>query len=400
LEEARSFVDSVKYIIDWLDAQAVTGGQQIVEPSFELLQKLAMQKLSEHFPDNDVFREIKKSEIIFENELLFEYKILKKDKNAVTFSSKETALTVFGSLYLIKNCEKLEVIDLIIEMISDDEEYRWMKRDIFGTNGNIILFILKDHLLKEIYAKRLTENEGNLQRIFLKGSNQKFDWKILLILAAFEHGDSRAIKKIIQETNQNQETCLHRLARNSELTLSGEFYLTDFLKAIAKKPMMIDDFDEWLLKKDSDGKTFLFYLKHLAYVEKVFNFFKETRMDENSIGKLLLEKDKNGETFLFNRFLANPKLIRLIANITDIHYLRELLISENYKNENFLKTIHTFGEFAKIIGCVREIFPHDFQLFKSLLNVYTVRGCHFLSFFSISFFFICFIYFFLFSREF
>jgi hypothetical protein len=274
LEEARIFAGEIKYIIDWLDEQSAS------ESSLVNLEQLAMRKLLEMFPHivvPDGFNEILESQIIFNNELLFDFGILKKDENnAVTFWNIKTAITVFGSSYLIRNCEKDEVIDLIIEMVAD-ENYSWSKSNCFhGGKGNIILLILKE--LQESCGKRLMENvsEGSLQRIFSKELKQRYDLVMLLILSAIKHGDHEIVRKMMKEINEDkQETCLHRIARNCSSFLNKYYcssLLDDFLKIILERKL-VDSLDDWLSKKNSDGKTFLFFMKDPSQLVNILEFF-------------------------------------------------------------------------------------------------------------------------------
>jgi hypothetical protein len=347
----------------------------------ENLEIIAMRKLLGNVSDQTItnpFNEIRNAEI-FETESLMDYGILKRNEhNEVTFCDIGVGIEVFGSSYLIKNCSQQEVVDLIIEMVLDDKEYEILKDDDdFGTeNTRILKLIFSDQEFREIYVNRLMKNENNLKRLFLKETKNKSESVTFLILSATEYGEPEIIKKILQETNQKKETCLHKITR------TRSFHCTvfhNFLKIVIDKNL-VDNFGEWFSKKDLDGKTFLF-------TNRVpnFKFFKDCKMDQNSVEKLLLEKDNNGETFLFQKY--GKDLLEGIMNITNKSFLRELLLSPNNENEKFLITIdkgvEEFLRLEEIVKFIKETFPGDLQLFQSLLNFKNKQGVHFMQKFDI-----------------
>jgi hypothetical protein len=261
LKASCSFSEIIKNLFNWIDRV-----ENISEPSFENLQKLAMKELLKIFGKEslNLFHEVQNLELVFENQLLFDFGILKKDVyDNVTFCNIDAGIAVFGSSYLIKSCKRLEVIDLIIEMVADDEEYEMFKTcDNLGhENYKILDLILKDREVKKIYGKRMMENDNLLQRIFLKDTENKYDLVMRLILSAVEYGEPKKMKKILQETShEKRETCLHRIAKYAEASL------ITFIKAVEDENL-IDNLVEWLLEKNSDGNTFLFYVVNCTEIK-------------------------------------------------------------------------------------------------------------------------------------
>jgi hypothetical protein len=220
-QEFHLFVDDVRYIIDWLDRQF---GGEITKPSMEILETLAMRKILEKVPNKevrDLFEEVQKADLIIENQDLFDLGILKKDGNKeVTFCDLNRGIAIFGSSYLLENCRYMKVVDLLIEMIADDEEYEFFnverKGKFMAKVKYIIEFIFKDEACEKIYEKRLSENVVNLQRIFFKETGDKHWLVTRLIFSVLKYGEADVIKQILQETNEEQKTFLHRIARISE----------------------------------------------------------------------------------------------------------------------------------------------------------------------------------------
>jgi hypothetical protein len=327
----------------------------------------------------DLFEEVQKAELKFENQELFDLGILKTDENdEVTFDELYLGVLAFGCSYLLANCREMKVVDLLIEMAADNKEYKLLydrtKWDFIKCIRAIIKYIFKDQACEKIYGKRLTENEETFQRFYRKDTENKRRIVTRLIFTATKYGDEKVVKKMMQETNQKQETCLHRIARNSENLLE------DFLETVKKKNL-VDDFEEWLSKTDSEGKTFLFYLSFTSDFQSVFNFFEKAKINEIFIGKLLLEKDNQGVTFLFSQRSEHwdrSETLRAIARITSQHILREILISRNNENENILLKLNNFCEFIEILGIIKETFPNYLKLFKSLFDVTNNQGVHFM----------------------
>jgi hypothetical protein len=289
----------------------------------------------------------------------------------VNFFDVDLGIEIFASSYLMENRSKAEVADLIIEMAADDEEYEIIKNAKweFLDRRSLFTFILEDQACKELYGKRLTENKGNLKRLFSKDRKDNNTLVMNLIMTAIEYGEAEVVKEILQETNQKRETWLHRIAKNT-----GSF-LGRFLESVEMEDL-VDNFEDWLLMKDSDGKTFLFYLD-IFFFERVFEFIEEIEMDEKNIEKLLLEKDNQGETFLFNRhWWKQRETLEDIARISNKNILRELLIIRNNENENFLVTSEFY--FIEILKFTKETFPNDLELLKSLFNDKNIQGVHFM----------------------
>jgi hypothetical protein len=109
-------------------------------------------------------------------------------------------------------------------------------------------------------------------------------------------------------------------------------------------------------------------LKDFDRLEHVFKFFKEINLDEAILKKLLLEKDKEGETFLFVQNGSKPRLLKALSGIVSKNVLREILISRNKQNDNFLINIKSDDEFKETIDFIKEIFPNDLLLFLSRLE--------------------------------
>jgi hypothetical protein len=282
LEASRSFSKIIKKLFNRFDKQS--GGKNESKSSFESLEKLAMKKLLQEISKKEV------TGIAFENQLLFDFGILKLDENnEKIFCDPDAGIAIFGSSYLIEYCEKVEVVDLIIEMVANDKISNYWGLECH----NILHFILEDQANQEIYGEHLTKNYGNLKKTFLKETKENYDLIMDLVFSAIKYGEPEKIEQVLLETDEKHETCLHRIAKNSKESLIM------FLKAVENENL-VDNFDEWLCKTNSDGKTFLFFVNSSSAVEKIFNFLRN-EMDKDFIRKLLYQTDNQGETFLSSK---------------------------------------------------------------------------------------------------
>jgi hypothetical protein len=266
-QETSSFIEIIKDVFDNFD-----------EFSLKNLQILAMKKLLKEIPDKTVsplFGKIKISDIVLKNNLLFEFKILKKDENnEVTFCDIDAGVDVFGSSYLFQNCREIEVLDLIIEMVVDEKEYTTLKKDSESVEKKILHSIIEDSEIQKKIGIRLTEksNVKLLKRIFLKDNEEKYDLLIKLIFSALRFGDCKCIKEILQATNNKDETCLHLIAKYSEKSLIS------FLEFVEDENL-VDNFRDWLLKRNIEKETFISFITDSREIKE----FLRSEFDENLI---------------------------------------------------------------------------------------------------------------------